>query len=524
VTPVLVCIGAALLYGDGAITPAISVLSSVEGLTVAAPGAASSVIPVTIVILVMLFFIQSKGTKIIGQLFGPVMVVWFTTLAALGVWHIAHQPMILQAISPHHAVNYFREHGLAGAHILGSIVLCVTGGEALYADMGHFGRRPVSRTWIFFVMPALVLNYFGQGALVMHSPEAAVNPFFLMVPTGTATYALVGLSSVAAIIASQAMISGAFSLTKQAMQLGLFPRVTVKHTDVEQEGQIYIPEINLFLAVAAIMLVIFFKESSRLAAAYGIAVTGTMVITSIVFFVMCVTTRKWPLYKALPLLLLFLSFDLPFLIANLWKFSDGGYAPVLIGAGLVFVMLLWHEGRRFIAERYFPRFESFAETWPELEQEIAQRTPGTGAFLSVSDKGLPPILAHHVKRTRALHKQILLLTVVTAEVPTVPKKDRITVEPMSHGFSRVHVYFGYMEQPDVPRALHLARVRKELDFEPEDVTYYLARENLIGGAGGRMGVFLEKAFGFLQRNAVNVDLYFRIPADQVVEVGTQIDL
>ena len=361
VTGVLAVIGASLLYGDGAITPAISVLSAIEGVTVARPDLANWVIPVTVGVILVVFGIQSIGTKIVGLLFGPVMIVWFTVLAALGLWHIALDPTILEALSPHHAVGYFLEHGVQGGLILGSVVLCITGGEALYADMGHFGRKPVRRAWLFFVMPALVINYFGQGALLLQHPEAAANPFYGMVPTGNATFFLVGLSTIACVIASQAMISGAFSLTKQAMQMGFFPRVTIRHTDKEQEGQIYIPEIAAFLAVTCVVLVLVFRESTRLAAAYGIAVMGTMCITSILFFIMLVTTKKWPLWKALPLLVLFLAFDIPFLTANVYKFWDGGYVPVLIGIAFVVSMLIWHEGRRLIAELYEARFDTQRE-------------------------------------------------------------------------------------------------------------------------------------------------------------------
>lgn len=524
VTGVLACVGASLLYGDGAITPAISVLSAVEGVTVARPDLANFVLPVTVAILIAIFAIQSRGTKVIGQLFGPVMVIWFTVLAGLGIYHIIQQPTVFQALSPLYAVHYFMEHGFKGILILGSVVLCITGGEALYADMGHFGRKPVRHAWLFFVMPCLVLNYFGQGALLMAHPEAAANPFFAMVPAGNATFVLVGLSGIATVIASQAMISGAFSVTRQAMQLGFFPRVTIRHTDKEQEGQIYIPEIAAFLAVTCIVLVVVFKESARLAAAYGIAVMGTMNITSIIFFLVLVHTKKWPVWKAGALLALFLFFDVPILGANVVKFWDGGYVPVLIGIVFIASMLVWHEGRRFIAELYHSRFASFESVWPGLEKDIAQRTPGLGVFMAVSDKGVPPILAHHVRRTRALHKQILLLTVVTADVPEVQKKDRIDLADLGHGFFRVHVYFGFMEQPDLPRALNLLRVREELDFDTDDVTYYLAREHLLAQPGGKMGVLTERYFGFMQRNAVNVDRYFRIPPEQVIEVGTQIDL
>ena len=524
---ILVVIGGAALYGDGVITPAISVLSAVEGLTIAKPDIPhGAILTITVVILLGLFAIQKRGTHLLGQLFGPVMTLWFVVIGALGVFHIAHNPVILQALSPHFAIMYFVDHGVHGVVVLGSVVLAVTGGEALYADMGHFGLKPIRLAWLTFVMPCLLLNYFGQGAILLigTNKDALSNPFFAMVPTGAATYALVVLSSMATVVASQALISGSFSLTKQAMQMGLFPRVTVKHTAEDEQGQIYIPEVNALLAVGCILLVLGFQTSSALAAAYGLAVTTTMIVTSVIFAVVLVRSRGWSKPKAFALFALFMCFDLPFFAANALKIPQGGYVPLLLGAAITMTMLVWHHGRRLIHRHYIGRFADFEDTWSELEKDIAQRTPGTGVFMAASDDGLPPVLPHLVARTHALHKQVIILTVVTAEQPFVEKKDRLSIQSIGHGFYRVHCFFGFMEQPNVPRALNLARVRRDLDFEPEDITWYLGRDRVLGGPDGVMGPIAEQYFGFLNRNATNADRYFNIPPEQVIEVGTLVDL
>ncbi len=521
---VLVVVGASFLYGDGAITPAISVLSAVEGITVAQPGFAHFVLPITLALLVLLFSIQSRGTNLIGQLFGPIMVLWFGSLAVLGAYHVAHTPEVLEALSPHHVIRYFMQHGLSGGLVLGSVVLAVTGGEALYADMGHFGLPPIRRAWLLLVLPALVLSYFGQGALIIRDPEAIQNPFFRMVPAGGATYALVVLSSFATIIASQALISGSFSLTRQAMQMGFFPRVTIKHTAENQEGQIYIPEINYFLGFICICLVLAFRSSSAMASVYGVAVTGTMTITSVVYFIVLRTNRGWPTRKALPLIMLFLCFDLPFVVANAFKIPHGGYVPLGIGAFVVSIMLVWHEGRKNVGLVYSTRYPSFDDAWSIISQKIAQRVDGVGVFMASADQGVPPILVHLVERTRSLHKTIVLLTVVTKDTPVVENRDRIDVAEIGHGFWRVHVYYGFMQQPNVPKALDLAVRRRDIDVDIDELTYYLARERILAKPGGEMGVVLESFFGFLSRNAVNADRYFRIPHTQVIEVGAQIDL
>jgi KUP system potassium uptake protein len=522
---VLVCIGAGCLYGDGAITPAVSILAAVEGLREAQPGISQNVvIMITLVIIVGLFGIQRRGTALLGLLFGPVMLVWFLVIGGLGLYHVLQYPEVMAAMSPHYAVRYFIDHGAHGVFILGFVVLAVTGGEALYADMGHFQLKPIRMDWLFFVCPSLVLAYFGQGALVLRNPEAAANPFFNMVPAGPVVYALVVLSGFATIIASQALITGSFSLTRQAMQMGYFPRVTIKHTAENNEGQIYIPEVNLFLFVVCVFLVLAFRESTALAEAYGLAVCGTMFITSILFFAVLVGTKNWSKPPAIALVSLFLLFDGPLLFANLKKIPHGGYVPVALAAFVVMVMLLWHEGRRLVSEHYIGRYRPFDEIWGELDKQIAQRTPGTGVFMASSELGVPPILAHHVRRTHALHKQVFLVTVVTKDVPHVPRAERYNIEQMGHGFVRVHLNFGYMDDPNVPKALNLTRIDRELDFVPDESTYYLARERVLARPGGAMPVFLESLFGFLQRNSVNADRYFNIPAEQVIEVGQQVDL
>jgi len=516
--------GAALLYGDGIITPAISVLGAVEGLAVADTRLAGAVVPVTCLILIGLFSIQSHGTGAVGKLFGPVMIVWFGTLAALGVYHVSHNPEILGALSPHHAVGYFVRHGWSGLHILASVVLAVTGGEALYDDMGHFGIKPIRAVWTCFVMPSLLLAYFGQAAHALRNPESMANPFFSMVPAGWATYALVVLSSMAAIIASQALISGAFSLTRNAMLLGFFPRVEVKHTAHHTEGQIYIPHINYFLAAGCLALVLWFKESTRLASAYGIAVTGAMLITSIMFFLVARKTWGWSRLKAGGLLALFLMVDLPFLGANVGKFLDGGYVPVLIGAGALFVMLIWNRGRTLMAQRYRMRFPTKESARERVDARLAARVPGTAVFMASNADSLPPVLVHHVERSRALQQTVVLLTIRIAGQPIVADENRYSVEHLEDGFHRVIVRFGFMEDPLVVPLLEKAVAEHKVPFAQGEVTYYLGRENFIATSRGQMGAMMESIFAFLQKNSLAADRYFGLPHRQIVEIGTQMEL
>jgi KUP system potassium uptake protein len=519
----LAVIGAALLYGDGVITPAISVLSAVEGLAVASPRFSPVVVPLTCVILVALFSIQRRGTGDVGKLFGPVMVVWFGALAVLGVFHISRRPEILGALSPLHGVSFFLRHGLHGALILGSVVLVVTGGEALYADMGHFGVRPIRFAWTGFVLPALVLGYLGQGALILRDSKAIENPFFSMVPPGLPTYLLVLLSSAATVIASQALISGAFSLTRQAMLLGYLPRVTVKHTAFFTEGQIYIPEVNRLLAVGCILLVLTFRESVKLAAAYGIAVTGTMAITSVLYYIVARYTWRWSAWKAGALLALFLSFDLPFLAANLFKFFDGGYVPMLIGATLIAGMLIWSRGRTALVAQYARRYSTFDKARPLIQRCLCSRVPGSAVFLAPDAEHVPPVLMHHVERSRALHETVMLLTVKEAATPVVPEDSRSKVEVLGEGFYRLSVSFGYMEEPLLAPVLeHLTRTG-QIPCELTDATYYIGHETIITKDGGLQRV-PEAIFSYLNRNAAHEERRYGMPTQQIVEIGTQIYL
>lgn len=517
-------IGAALLYGDGVITPAISVLSAVEGLTIASPSFKPWIVPLTSIVLIALFAFQRRGTGNVGRLFGPVMAVWFTTLAALGVWHILQFPAILQSLSPYHAADFFVRHGLHGFLILGSVVLVVTGGEALYADLGHFGRAPIRRAWLWFVFPALLLGYMGQGALVLTHRGAIDNPFFDQVPAGLPTIFLVLLSSAATVIASQALISGAFSLTRQAMILGYFPNVTVLHTSEQTEGQIYIPEVNFLLAVGCLLLVLTFRESVKLAAAYGIAVTGTMAITSVLFYIVARYRWKWPKWKAIALLLFFVSFDVPFLFANLFKFFQGGYVPVLIGASLIAAMLIWNRGRTFLQERYATRFPTFEVARKEIAHCITQRVPGTAVFIAPSRNHVPPILVHFAERCRSLHEHVILLTVCTEVIPKLPPDERCEITDLGDGFWRVVLHFGYMEHPRVVDALRSALADAHLPVDPDEVTYYVGRETVISTKTSKLGKLAENIFSYLQRNAVDVVKTFGLPPRQVVEIGTQVDL
>jgi KUP system potassium uptake protein len=518
----LAVIGAALLYGDGVITPAISVLSAIEGLTVASPQLEPAVVPLTCAILVALFAVQQRGTGGIGKVFGPIMAVWFTTLAVLGLYHIAQRPEILAALSPHHAVRFFQTHGLHGGLILGSVVLAVTGGEALYADMGHFGLRPIRLSWTFFVLPSLVLCYLGQGALLLRDPQTAENPFFAMVPAGPAAYALVVLSSAATVIASQALIAGAFSLTRQAMLLGYLPHMTIRHTAYHTEGQIYIPRVNALLAIGSIGLVLIFRESVKLAAAYGIAVTGTMTITSILFYIVSRHTWGWSRLKAGALLVLFLSFDVPFLLANLFKFFQGGYVPMLIGAALIARMLIWSHGRRSLLETYASRFSTFEKARPLIDRSLITRVPGVAVFLSPSAEYVPPILVHHVARSRSLHEKVVMLTVERPPVPVVAADARWRLTSLDAGFCRLVVAFGYMEEPLLLPVLNEVAKATGISLNSNDTTFYVGYENIVVQDQATINRIPEAIFSYFNRNAVRDEERYGMPLDQVVEIGAQL--
>jgi KUP system potassium uptake protein len=520
----LVIAGAALLYGDGIITPAISVLSAVEGLEIAAPVVRPAVVPITCVVLLALFVVQRRGTGGIGTLFGPVMVVWFLTIGALGLVQVARNPLVMAALSPMAGARYFAHHGLGGVRILGVVVLAITGGEALYADMGHFSARPIRLAWLGLVFPSLVLSYFGQGALLLGQQGAVANPFFAMVPGGPWTFALVLLSTAATVIASQALITGVFSLTHQAVQLGFFPRVTITHTSSQTEGQIYVPEINWGLAIASIALVLSFKESSRLAAAYGIAVSGTMAITSIVYYVVTRRTWKWPLYASLPLLVLFLSFDVPFFAANLLKFVDGGYVPILVGAAIAVVMIDWRLGRSVLAEYIAERSPPLDRFVADLDRMCAVRLPGTAVFLAGQPNGVPPVLYQYATHIGSLRENVIVLTVTTEHVPYVADGDRFEVKDLGKGLWRVFAHTGFMEQPRVPQLLSRAREEFAMPIDVSNATYFVGRETFLVGRSGTLKPLAEGLFAFLTRNARSATSYFAIPPAQVVELGMQIDL
>ncbi|MBK6530232.1 MAG: potassium transporter Kup [Deltaproteobacteria bacterium] len=525
-TPVAlaVLVGAGLLYGDGIITPAISVLSAVEGIKLVAPSFEHWVVPTTVVILLGLFGIQRHGTAGIGRLFGPVMILWFAVIGSLGLWHLVHNPTVLAAFSPLYGVRFFAHHGWHGFKLLGSVVLCVTGGEALYADMGHFGAKSIRYAWLGFIFPALVLCYLGQGALVLGHPELARTPFFGMVPVGGATIALVALAAPATVIASQALISGVFSLTQQAVRLGYLPRVLIRHTSGSAEGQIYIPSVNWGLAIACIALVLAFKESSALAAAYGLAVCGTMAITSITYFAVIRETWGWSRGKSWALLLLFLAFDIPYLLANLLKFFDGGYLPVLVGAFFFVVMIVWKMGRTHLGDYFAERSPPLSGFLESLASRVSARTPGTSVFLASSATGTPPVLFHHVERLRVLQERVVLLTITTEHIPMVSKAGRVKVEDIAPGVYRVIARCGFMETPQVPAMLAQAIEEGLLPIKLADVTYYLGRETFIAGTKGKMGPWTESLFAFLNRNAHSAPMYFGVPAEKVVELGVQIDL
>jgi KUP system potassium uptake protein len=524
VIALLVIAGAALLFGDGMITPAISVLSALEGLELAAPGFKPYVVPLTCFVLFLLFAIQRRGTGDVGKLFGPVMVVWFVTIGALGLKELARAPQICGALSPSWGALYFVHHGVRGLRILGVVVLAITGGEALYADMGHFGVRPIRLSWFFLVLPAITLTYLGQGALVLREPQSLANPFFAMVPRGPATYLLVGLSAMATVIASQALISGVFSLTHQAVQLGYFPRVTVKHTSRDAEGQTYVPLMNWGLMLTCIALVLGFKASMRLASAYGIAVSGTMAITSVVFFFVTWKTWKWSILRSASLLALFLSFDLPFFGANLTKFVDGGYVPILAGAVFFVIMVAWKRGREALREYMAERTEPLDRFLEGLLSTSVTRVPGTAVYLSATEDGVPFILKMQALRVRSIAEHVVLLTVTVEHEPQIDEGRRFDVKTYSQGFVRATIRFGYMEDPAVPPVLERAIAAHAIDCSISDATFYIGRETFISGKGGRLPSPVESLVAFLARNAKSAIDHFGLPPDRVVELGTRIDL
>lgn len=515
--------GAALLYADGVITPAISVLSAVEGLSVAAPSLFEPYVePITVVILIALFLFQSRGTTGVGTVFGPVIMLWFLTMAAFGLWRIAQEPSVFRAVNPAYTIDFFGHNGWHGFLVLGSVFLVVTGGEALYADIGHFGKRPIRWTWFAVALPALLLNYFGQGAFLLRNPSGAANPFYEMAPQW-ALYPLVVLATGAAVIASQAIITGAYSLTLQAIQLGYCPRLTIRHTSPQQMGQIYIPAINWSLAAACIALVLGFHSSSNLAAAYGVAITTTMVITTMLFYVLLRDRWKWVLPLALLVSGFFLSVDLAFFTANITKIAHGGWFPLAVAGGVFLLMSTWQRGREVLGARLRERLIPLELFLADLLLNPPIRVPGIAVFLSGNPVGTPPALRHNVLHNRVLHETVVVVVVETAETPHVAEADRLSVEEIGEGFWRVILTYGFMEQPNIP--YELARMRHpKLAFVEGQASYFLGRETLLPTRKSGMIRWRERLFAWMSRNAQPATQFFRLPPERVVEVGVQVEL
>ena len=514
--------GASLLSGEGVITPAISVLSAVEGLGVATTAFEPIVIPLTCGILIALFLVQRRGTTGLATLFGPLTLCWFIAIAVAGVPWILKHPTILRAANPIHAVRFFSRHGRHGFLVLGSVVLCITGCEALYADMGHFGRRAIRLAWYACVCPALLINYFGQGALLLERPEAAVNPFFSMVPAMW-LYPMVAIATVAAVVASQALISGAFSLTRQTVQLGYLPRVTIVHTSGKTEGQIYVPEVNAALMVACLALVLGFRSSSNLAAAYGIAVTGTMSITSILFFFLARDRWKWSVAKAGALVLLFLTFDLSFFLACSAKFAHGGWFPVILALATFTVMQTWKRGRELLGERIGEATLPLEVFLDDVARTNPHRVSGTAVVMSSIRRGTPNVLLHHFKHIQVLHQQVVILSIVTDAVPEVSEEDSIHLRSFGEGFWAVTAHYGFMQSPDVMEILRRCRPHG-LFVTEASTSFYLGRETLVGAKGRGMAEWRKRLFAYLARNARPATDFFSIPPNRVVEIGAQIEL
>ncbi|MEE4960620.1 potassium transporter Kup [Pseudomonas alliivorans] len=514
--------GAALFYGDSMITPAVSVLSAMEGLELAFDGLEHWIVPMALVVLIGLFLIQRHGTARIGVLFGPVMVTWFVVLGALGVYGIMQSPEVLKAVNPGWGVRFFIIHPSIGVAILGAVVLALTGAEALYADMGHFGRKPISRAWFILVLPALLLNYFGQGALVLGNPETVRNPFYLLAP-GWALLPLIGLSTMATIIASQAVISGAFSMTLQAIQLGYIPRMYIQHTSSDAQGQIYIGAVNWALMAGVIMLVIGFESSGALASAYGVAVTGTMLCTTILVSSVMLLLWKWPPLLAVPLLVGLLLVDGLFFAANVPKIFQGGAFPVLAGAVLFILMTTWKRGKQLLAERIDEGGLPLPIFIGSIRVQPPHRVQGTAVFLTARSDAVPHALLHNMLHNQVLHEQVVLLTVVYEDSPRVPAQQRFEVESYGEGFYRVILHFGFIDEPDVPAALALCHLA-ELDFSPMRTTYFLSRETVIPSKMVGMARWREALFAFMLKNANGNLRFFKLPFNRVIELGTQVEM
>jgi KUP system potassium uptake protein len=514
--------GASLLYGDGIITPAISVLSAVEGLKVAAPGLSQFIIPVTVTILVALFALQRIGTGRVGVLFGPIMVVWFAVLALLGIAGLLHAPGVLAGLNPWHGIRFFWDQGWAAFGVLGSVFLVVTGAEALYADMGHFGAPVIRRVWFMVVFPSLMLNYLGQGALLLEDPAHAENPFYRLAPEW-ALYPLIVLATAAAVIASQALISGAFSISMQAVQLGYLPRMQIRHTSQTTRGQIYMPQVNWFLMLACIGLVVGFQSSTGLAAAYGLGVSTTMVLTTILFFGVVRNRWGWGLGTALLFCSGILLIELAFFSANLLKFKEGGWFPLLVALLVFALMTTWLRGRTILRtrlEKAILPLEDFLDT---ITPDSPPRVRGVAVFMSGNRQGVPLALLHNLKHNKVLHAKLILLTIRTSEVPFVGRSERLQVESLKEGVYRITGCYGFMEEPNVPALLEQAR-RQGLEIKLEEITYFLSRETILPSRRRGMALWREYLFAFLSRNAQPATAFFHLPPNRVVELGMQVEI
>ena len=515
--------GAALLYGDGIITPAISVLGAMEGLSIATPGLEPYVVPITVAIMVALFAFQNRGTASVGKVFGPIMLLWFAVLAILGLQQVLRYPAVLEAMNPLHGVQFFAETGWEGYVVLGSVFLVVTGGEALYADMGHFGTRPIRVDWFLIVLPALLLNYFGQGALLLENPAAAENPFYNLAPPW-AIYPMVVLAVAAAVIASQAVISGAYSLTMQAVQLGFSPRIKIDHTSTREFGQIYIGGINWMLMIGCIALVLAFRTSSNLAAAYGVAVTTTMVITTLLFYVVAHERWGWNAFAMGTLTVVFLIIDGAFFGANIIKVAQGGWLPLMLAAVIFVVMITWKRGRRILAERIQREAKPLDVFLKEAHAHRITRVPGTAIFMSGTASKAPPALMHNLEHNKVLHEQVIFVTVKTEQVPHVAQEKRLEVEHLGDGLFRAKVHYGFMEDPNIPEVLAAGAGNELPRLDPDDTTYFLGRETIISTKRRGMAIWREKLFALMSRNATSATAFFGIPPNRVVELGEQIEL
>ena len=514
--------GAALFYGDGVITPAISVLSAVEGLELITPTFKPYILPITLAIVVGLFVIQRRGTATVGALFGPVMLLWFAVLALLGGISIVQHPAVLAAINPLYGFNFLLGNSLLGFFALGAVVLCITGAEALYADMGHFGAKPIQYAWLGYVMPALIINYFGQGALLLADPTAVENPFYRLAPEW-ALYPLVILSTIATVIASQAVISGAFSITQQAIQLGYTPRLEVQHTSDQEIGQIYLPALNWLLLVSIIALFIGFGSSSNLAAAYGIAVTGTMLITNILAIAVAVRLWSWSPLRAILGALPFIVIDLGFFLANSVKIPDGGWFPLAFGLAIFVLLTTWKRGRELLHHRLAADALQLKPFIDDVTQSGVSRVPGTAIFMTPDPDSVPHAMLHSLKHYKALHEQVVILSVSVFDVPFVPDIDRVEVRHLSGNFSQVIVQYGFKDEPDIPAALLLC-TDSGLSIDMMDASFFLGRETLIPRLGSEMAYWRELLFVAMFRNAGSATAFFKIPSNRVVELGSQVVL